>query len=175
MKENKNYIEVLNKITTCLYVIIAFLTLNSILLIVSIGTNQDNSKETNTTEQEQLPYDVSKFKEMTTDEAMEAIKSGELQVIYIGHEDCGFCRKFVPVLQTVQDLFGYTTVYLDIDKITSADKDKIIALSSDVKENFGYTPMTILAKDGQYVASHTGYLDLEPFIDFLTTNGVKQK
>ena len=172
MKDKINYTDILKKILNCLYVIIVFLLINSILLIVSIGTNQSNSPASSGDEQqEELPYDVSQFKEMTTDETMEAIGSSETQVIYIGRSGCGFCRRFIPVLQEAQKAYGYQTIYVDLDKVTSADVDKWVTLDEYVASSFGRTPFTILARDGQYVDGLLGYVEYDTFSAFLKQNG----
>lgn len=183
MKNQTDYSDMLKKVLNCLYVIIAILALNSILLMISIGDNQSrlktfsssngtgNSSTNDNNQQQELPYDVSEFIEMTTDEAMEAIQSSETQVIYIGHAGCGFCRQYVPVLTTVQAQYGYKTIYIDIDKVTSADVEKWIALDGYVASSFGRTPLTILAKDGAYVAGQLGAMSESGLREFLEANG----
>lgn len=183
MKNKTDYSDILKKMLNCLYAIIVILVLNSILLIISIGDNQSilrtfssssgtgGSSTNDNSQQEELPYDVSQFIEMTTDEAMNAIGSSDVQVIYIGHESCGFCRRFVPVLQEAQDVYGYQTIYIDIDKVTSTDVEKWTSLDEYVFQNFGSTPLTILAKDGVYVDGLLGYVDYDTLKAFLEKNG----
>lgn len=176
MKEKDiNYSEILDKIVHCLYVIIIVLILNSILLTVSLGTKGTTDNNINTNQQEVLPYDVSQFTEMTTDQAMEAIQSSELQVIYLGWSGCNFCRRYVPVLKQAQDAFGYKTIYIDMSKVTTADEEKWIALGEYVEQNFGPTPLTILAKDGQFVDGQLGYVDYDTLKALLEKNGLQVK
>ncbi len=173
---NVDYSDILKKIVYSLYVIIALLVINSILLTVSIGTKGTTSTSTNdNNEQEELPYDVSDFTEMTTDQAMETIQAGGFQVIYIGHSSCGFCRRYVPVLQEAQKVFGFKTIYIDTDRLTSADSEKWMALDEYVKESFGYTPLTILTKDGKYVDGNLGYIDYNTLKALLEKNGLQVK
>ncbi len=171
MKEKR--VEHSDKIVYCLYIIIALLFVNSILLIVSIGNKGNTVLSSN--EEEELPYDVSDFAEMTTDQAIETIQAGGFQVIYIGHSSCGFCRKYVPVLQEAQKAFGYQTIYIDTDKLTSADSEKWMALDTYVEESFGYTPLTILTKDGKYVDGQLGYTDYNTLKALLEKNGLQEK
>ncbi len=173
--EEKNLIDstnTLRKVVNCLYIIIVFLILNSILLIISIGDNTTTDVDM---QQEKLAYDVSQFIEMTTDQVMDAIQSEEMQIIYIGHETCNYCRLFIPVLQQAQQKFGYKTIYIDLDKVSTTDRQKISALDSFVEEMYGYTPMIIMTKSGQYVDGFVGYIDYEQFKLFLEGNGFKEK
>lgn len=173
--KNVDYSDMLKKIVYSLYIVIALLVVNSILLTVSIGTKGKTSTSTNNNQQEELPYDVSQFTEMTTDQAMATIQAGGFQVIYIGHSSCGFCRRYVPVLQEAQKAFGYQTIYIDTDKLTSEDSEKWIALDEFVKQSFGYTPLTILTKDGKYVDGQLGYTDYNTLKALLEKNGLQAK
>ena len=171
MKEkNIDYSEIFSKMLHCLYVIIAILVLNSILLTVSLGSKSTTNNSTNN-EQEELPFDVSKFTEMTTDQAMETIQAGGVQVFFIGHSSCGYCRLFVPVLQQAQEAFGYTTIYIDTDKLTNADSERWTALDEYVQQSFGRTPLTVITKDGQYLDGLLGYTDYDTFKELLERNG----
>ncbi len=173
--KNVDYSSILNKIVYCLYVVIALLILNSILLTVSIGTKGTTNTNNSNNEQEELPYDVSQFTEMTTDQAMAAIEAGGIQVFYIGHSSCGFCRRYVPVLQEAQKAYGFKTLYIDTDKLTSADVEKWNALDDYVKESFGYTPLTIITKDGKYLDGQLGYMDYNALKTLLEKNGFQAK
>lgn len=176
MKEkNIDYSEIFSKMLHCLYVIIAILVLNSILLTISLGSTGSKDNNTGSDEQEKLPYDVSQFKEMTTNQAMEAIQSSELQVIYIGRSGCGYCRAYVPLLTQAQKAYGFTTIYIDTDKLTNADSEKWMALDEYVEQSFGRTPLTILAANGQFVDGQLGYMDYDTLKAFLEKNGLQAK
>lgn len=167
-----DYTPVISKILVSLYVIIAVLVVNTVLMIVSL--NDTDTKTNANTGEENINYDPSKLTEMTTTQALATITGSDLQVIYIGRAGCGYCAKFIPTLEEAQKAFNYKTIYLDLDKITTDDQEKITALGSDVKENFGYTPMVLLAKDGKLVNMHVGYIDYTEFEKFLTDNGMKK-
>lgn len=160
------------KITVCLYIIIAFLALNSILLIVSLGDTK--TEKTNNT-QTASSYDTSNFAVLTTDQIMESIKASDMQVIFMGRDGCGWCAQFAPVMEQVQAKFGFITTYLDLDDMSSSDQQKIMELDDYVKENFGSTPLLILAKDGKYVAASVGYMDADGVSSFLKEHGMTEK
>jgi predicted bacteriocin transport accessory protein len=166
--------EQIKKLMTCLYIIIALLVINTIILFtnnVSVGTSNTSSSEET---EESSDYDVSMFNSVTTDEAIKLFDSSDTQVIYIGRSTCGYCVKFLPTLQQAQEDFGYTTNYLDITTVDSDGQTKLLAKDNDenfLEENFGSTPMVILVKDGKMVDTWVGYSEYDSFAEFLTNNG----
>ncbi len=173
MKDKVDYSEWLKKITYCLYIVIVFLVINSILLIVTIGNSEPKTTASDT-DTEDLPYDVSEFTEMTSDEALVAMQSSELQVIYFGASTCHFCRQYVPVLTKVQAEYGIHAIYVDMAKVTTEESETWMALDEYVQTNFGYTPLTIIVKDGAYVAGQLGAMSEENLTSFLETNGFQK-
>ncbi len=171
IKNQINYTEILNKIFYTLIIITVILGLN---LIVNIIKNADiTSSESNSEESTSTDYDVSEFETLTTTEAAEKISNGGTQVVYIGRSNCGYCVKFVPILKQAQDDLGYKTIYIDLNEVTSDDKEKLVAYDSYVEENFGYTPMVLVFKDGKYVSGWVGYTELDEFESFLSDAGIK--
>ena len=154
---------IFNKMLICLYVIIALLALNIIVnAIKGSGTfKSENSKSTTTTTVASANYDVSSFKAINTDEFIEAYNGSDTTLIYLGRPDCGYCIKFVPVLTEVQKKYNFTTLYLDINEVNSSDVSRIVALNEEFfkGENtaYGYTPMTLIVKDGKILDSQVGY------------------
>ena len=169
VKNQIDYTNSLNKIFYALIVIAVILGLN---LIINIVTNADVvSKEV--TEEENVNYDVSEFETLTTTDAVKKISDGGTQVVYIGRANCGYCVKFIPVLQEAQKDLGYKTIYIDLNEVTVDDQEKLIAYDSYVEENFGYTPMVLVFKDGKYVDGWVGYTEIEQFKSFLAEAGIK--
>lgn len=153
---------IFNKILVCLYVIIALLALNIIIAAIkgsnnnSISSNTDNSTTTTSSN-----YDVSSFKAINTDEFIKAYNGDETKLIYLGRPDCGYCIKFVPVLTEVQKSYNFQTLYLDINNVGTEDVNRIIALNEDFFKGedtaYGYTPMTLIVKNGEIVDYQIGY------------------
>jgi hypothetical protein len=173
-KAQDNYTEILTKI---FYVLIAIAVLVAANLFVNIIKNGSTTKadateeETDTTSE----YDVSMFTEKTTTEAVESIKKGDTEVVYIGRSTCGYCVKFLPILQQAQKEYGYTTTYIDLTKMTSDDQTTLLTLDNDEKyisENFGYTPMILIFRDGKLVKGWVGYAEYSSFASFLEENGI---
>lgn len=171
----------LSKILTVLYVIAALIFINTVVLVVvnndkftnkntsmQEGTGNNTGNEPSNTGNETVEYDVSSFKEINVDEFVNAYNGSELQVIYVGRETCGHCVNYVPVLKQVQEALGFTPLYLDITTVDQAGAEKIYALNSEYfSENFGYTPMTLVVKNGEIVDETVGAMQYDATYEFL--------
>lgn len=162
---NRNFI--------CLVFIAIVLVINTILLSVNLNgtsTNKEGSSNSGTKEtkaQSDTEYDTSKFKEVNADEFVEKFKEDKYNLFYLGRPTCGYCVKFVPILNEVQKNYKFETIYFDISKYSNDDANKIIGLDEDffTGENtaYGYTPMMLITKDGKIVDSQIGYSDQSTF------------
>ncbi len=157
---------IFNKMLICLYIIIALLALNIIISAIngtsgSRNSTNENTKSTTPTTQVTADYDVSKFKAINANQFIDAYNGDETKLIYLGRPDCGFCVKFVPVLTEVQNKYKFETLYLDINTVNQDDVNRIIALNNDFFSGsdtaYGYTPMTLIVKDGKILDSQIGY------------------
>lgn len=167
--------EMMNKILKCLYVIIILLALNTIITIVVNGTI-NNSTEESETEESSGEYDVSMFTSIDADGVVDAFKSKDLKVIYMGRATCGYCVQFLPNLQKAQKEYDYETLYLDISEVDEKGQEKIIELDKDFfDENYGATPTVLLVKDNKIVDSHIGYSEYDDYASFLEKNGISKK
>lgn len=172
MKEEKI---ILHKLLVCAYIIIALLTVNTIILL---ATNiHVSSDKKDTTVESSGEYDVSMMNNVDMDKLLDLFDSKENQVVYLGRETCGFCVQFLPVLQQAQEEYGYTTNYLDITTVTTDDVNKLLKKDNDEKfleENYGSTPMVLIVKNGKLVDTWVGYSEYDEFAQFLEKNGFKK-
>ena len=174
----KDYTEILNKLLVCLYVLIAFLVINTGILIFK-GTGSSEATTSKTKTEENTEYDVSMFTSVTADDLKENISSSTPKIVYIGRSTCGYCVKFLPALQQAQKNYGYETLYLDITTVTTEDQqEKILELDNDEKfleQNFGGTPMVLLMKDGKLIDTWIGYAEYSAYASWLEENGFTKK
>lgn len=92
-------------------------------------------------------------------------------VVYIGREGCGFCQLFVPGLNYLSQKYNFKYEYIDTDKITDEDLEKLLdKMGIDIKE-FG-TPTFGLFDNGKIVSYHIGFVPEEQLFDYLQENGV---
>lgn len=160
---------IFNKMLVCLYIIIALLALNIIVTAIK-GTGSDTSstdKKTTTTTTETANYDVSSFKKITADEFVDAFNGDKAQLIYLGRANCGYCVRYVPILTEVQKKYDFQTLYLDVNtanaQVNPDGMKKIIALDEEFFTGedtaYGYTPATLIVKNGEIVDYKIGLLD----------------
>lgn len=176
---------------------IIVLLLCAILLVLIIGvskmysnTKVDTSNGTqNETTEYNTDYDVSMFEEIEAKDLKKKTK-GELSVVYIGRESCGWCAAFLPNLWQAQEDYEFKTLYIDIAKIIDFASenydildqdafDTLSALSGEgfenyMEQNFGATPMILVMKDNKIIKAQTGYGEYEAFETLLTDAGIKK-
>lgn len=172
VKNQIDYTTVLNRIFYCLLVIAIILGLNFILNVVT-NTDSKSTGTNNIDETENTEYDVSKFDTLSTTDAIAKINEGGTQVVYIGRATCGYCVKFLPIMEQAQQDLGFKTIYINLEEVTTEDQAKLIAYDSYVEENFGYTPMVLVFKDGKYVDGWVGYAEVDSYKSFLAEAGIK--
>lgn len=160
----------LSSLTRMVGVLIALVVVNISITLVLLG-------DTGTTDSgEDLPeYDVSTFTEITAEDYVNLFKSDEFALVYIGREDCGYCRYFIPVLKEAQETYDFTVYYLDMNKLSQETFTMLQNLDPEIKENLGQTPYTIISKNGKIVDSFLGYGEISKFGPFLETNGIKKR
>ena len=166
-------------LTKIFYSIIALIVISS-LTFITVFVKLVNLPSTTTNEpieEASTEYDVSMFSELTTSEAVEKISDGSKYVVYIGRPTCGYCVKFLPTLQKAQKEYGYKTIYIDLEKMTSQDQTNILKVDNDEKyiaENYGYTPMVLIFENGKLSKGWVGYAEYDKFASFLEDNGFKK-
>ena len=181
------------KLNYILYCCIAILALVIILLGVVIANNTKNtSKTSDESSESSTEYDVSMFDTLTTTDAIAKISKGDKVLVYIGRSNCGYCVKFLPSLQKAQKEFGYKTVYVDLNQVSTSDQEAWAKFGGVAKlydetctdpenatvENkcgkFGLTPMVLVFENGKLKDDWVGYSEYEQFASFLTENGFKK-
>ena len=175
MKDNV----ILNKLLVCAYVIIALLTINTFVLIVSNVDTKKSTSSSNTEEKlgENEEYDVSMMNAVNVDKVLKLYESKSAQVIYLGRSTCGYCVKFLPALQKAQKEYGYKTNYLDITTVSEEDQAKLLKKDNDegfLAKNYGATPMVLVVKNGKLVDTWIGYSEYDSFAKFIEDNGFKK-
>lgn len=134
---------------------------------------------------------LQEFIDLDLNEVINKIKNVESFVLYVGYTGCQACESYSPVLKRVQTQRDSETYYLDYKSINKKSKDwktltsainveQKLTVSKDgekvtiddkigniMKKN-GYTPVTVLFKNGKCVNAHIGSMssnDLEKFLN----------
>lgn len=175
----------LKKILTCSYIIIALLSLNTIILICKGNVTLPDGNKTTTTENN-TEYDVSMMESVDLYKILnDVFKREDVQVVYMGRSTCGHCVSFLPTLQKAQESLGYKTVYLDIETVdTTSDEynefinklDKEYTMGEEkgtYGSFYGYTPAVFLYQNGKMIDGQIGAMEYDDLISWLKENGVK--
>ena len=142
-------------------------------------------------------YDVSNMTAVDVDGAVDLFDEEGTHVLYIGRSNCSVCIQFVPVLNEVQEDLGFTTYYLDVlDYINNWESTKdeleplteLLTIETTVRttinsENvtledtvgnlfydYGFTPITVIIKDGEMVDGFIGYRDKDSLTELIEGN-----
>lgn len=183
-KEERNYTNNFKKLNTLMYIVMVLL-----LILIVLGFVNACSKE------EKSEYDVSMMREVGISDVLEMFEDNKTYVLYIGRETCDVCYDLLPTLQQAQIAHNYITQYLDISKVDrSSDnwkelKDLLIkevttTIDEDGKgeevtdtfgnfiDEYGFTPCTIIIKDGKQAGGFFGSYSLQAFENWLDNYGI---
>ncbi|MGM9834711.1 MAG: TlpA family protein disulfide reductase [Bacilli bacterium] len=136
-------------------------------------------------------YDSSMFEKVDLDGVLDLFDSKGISVLYIGRCDCGACATFLPTLQKAQEEYGFTTQYFDINYLDSKSdafekvqkkltkKYEMVGQDGSTQtETFGYwigyTPMTVIIKDGKQVDGEIGAIDYDTLAKMLENSGLSK-
>lgn len=155
---------------------------------------EENNKEEDKEEKNEnciAGYDTSKMENVDLEGILNLFDSKDIYVLYIGRCDCSACAKYLPTLNQVAEEYDFKIQYYDYNKVDYSDEnyDKVInKLTKEYELNFqgetkkemfgywmGYTPMTIIIKDGKQVDGAIGSIDYKTLTRMLENNGINKK
>ena len=117
------------------------------------------------------------------------LSKGKTIVVMIGRSDCGWCHRFIPVLEEASKEYKFNAKYVDLYGILNSstwaiddneEYEKLLNISateeyeSFMEENFGSTPLTIIVKDGQIINAISGYVTIDELSSKLEDSGLKK-
>lgn len=187
--------DMLNRIVVCLIVIAIILAINTTVLIFKNSNSSNNNTNTNNNndldnKEQTSDYDVSMMDELDLTGALKLFdEKDKTYVLYIGRPDCSACISYLPTLQEAQENLGYTTKYINLNNIDTKSDDYTkfsnklsvkytMTVSGEEKtETFGtwmgYTPMTIIIKNGKMVDGEIGTINYSTLVSLLKNNGIE--
>ena len=173
------------KILICLYVIIGILLINTIILAAKEYGGNGSGIDYDEVDPN---YNTTMFEEVDLAGLVKLFDKNETRIVYLGRPDCSACVAFLPTLQEIQEEYGFTTVYLNINKVKSSSSD-FTKLKSKLDVNYtmetnegpvtktfgewyGYTPEVFIIKNKKMLNGVIGALSYDSFIQFLEENGI---
>ena len=101
-------------------------------------------------------YSSVEFNNIKYSEYKELYNENDLAFVYVGKEDCGYCKATVPYLGELQEELNITFNYLDTATMTNDNFDNIATTSEAFEGEWG-TPTLLAIKDGKVLNYLAGY------------------
>lgn len=105
------------------------------------------------------------------------INSDTAEVIVVGQTSCSHCMMAKPALLNIASKYGVKINYLNLTELQSAENGKDLitefntSLSYLENEEWG-TPLMMIVKNKEVVATSNGYLSENDYINFLKKQGI---
>lgn len=100
----------------------------------------------------------------------ELYESSDINIIYIGRDDCGYCQMFTPVIDDLKEKFNIKYTYINTNKLVAPDFNKLIKLLNIDESKFG-TPYISITQNNKVIGEQIGYTDeLSLFLKFQELN-----
>ncbi len=84
---------------------------------------------------------------------------------------CGYCQAYKPVIKALQEEYGFTLYWFEIDTLSEEDYNTL-STTYELENYEGSVPYTFIMKNGEFITDNVGALDTEATLEFLTTNNV---
>ena len=124
-------------------------------------------------EDEVLPAEYENLKEITYSEYTNLINSDTSKIIVIGQTTCSACITAKPYYDKIAGEYGIDIYYLNYTKL-SYDEQTALSTSLDyfVENESWATPLMLIVKNGETLASDTGFASKEEVVSFLQENNI---
>ncbi len=185
-----NTTELENKIKNLTYIVVIGFIVMFILLIGlyfkgdSASSTDDNTEVTQPSNSSS-DYDTSKLTLLDKASATELTKSKGIRFVFVGRSGCGVCKAYLPNLNEVIDALDIEVNYMSLDNknwrtdyadlftalddtttITDSKGESHTGTYGELLEEFGFTPLTIVLKDGKMVDGFVGSRDVNTTKEF---------
>lgn len=153
-----------------------------LIAIIVSSNNNDNSSESKSlslteitcdNETDNIEQDAdSKLNKVSCNGYEQLVKEEKDNLILIARPTCGYCVKFVPVLEEIIDEYDITINYFDIDTLTDNENKQFYNSSSLFSGNEFGTPTLIITNNNEIKKYSIGYKEKDSAISWLKENGI---
>ncbi|MDD2490120.1 MAG: thioredoxin family protein [Bacilli bacterium] len=108
-----------------------------------------------------------KYSEITYNDYAKIINSEELNIIFVGSVNCGYCQMITPILKQIGEDLNVKINHLELTNLSQQEYELFIN-SNDylVNENWG-TPLLLFFENGKLVDQFVGYGEYEVIKEFI--------
>lgn len=141
-------------------------------IVETLGLNNyDDYEDDYYWDEEDEGYDTFWYDEISAEEVEDLFNSKTPTVLWFGRQTCSYCADFALVLDDSYFDYDYDIYYIDVDTLTSSDRDLLNSLDSRL--NVSSTPTTVVLQNGEIKDIHVGYMDETEYYSFLDKNGIE--
>lgn len=119
-----------------------------------------------------------KIKDLNSNKIVEKVEKlyndEKISLIYLGRDDCSYCERFTPVINSLKEKYKFDYTYININKLKSEDLISVInILSLDINQ-FG-TPTLAIVQSSKLIGTQNGYTDESGLFEVLQYYGIISK
>lgn len=174
MKKNK-------KQTAILFAIVGLVI--TIALLIPYTTDNDESGKSDVVDVGVLSCDNDNpnsehdttLSKISCEDYNNIINGNEKQLVLYARPTCGYCNKFVPVLEEIVSEYNVKLNYFDIDILSEAETQEFYSSSPLMSGSEFGTPTLAIIKNGKIEAYSIGYKEKDAAVEWLEGNGIISK
>ena len=146
-----------------------FILIGVVLVLIVVGIV--SSRGTEELEEIKFPLTLTGevgSNEITYDEYEEMVNNGDAFIVVIERTGCGYCQKYMPLIEEVADENKIAITYINTDNLTEEEFNKLSNNNKYLKRNEWGTPTTLFMLGDRIIDSISGYVEkdsIEAFID----------
>ena len=163
--------EMIKKLLTAILVVLIINTIFVATLLFNGKTTEKVTSDVNVNESEEeesTEYDTSKMESIDYNKFKELMNGEEKSMVLFARSTCGYCVKFMPILNNAIDKNNLKVYYLDVTTLSSDNVNDTKSLEP-FADGIG-TPTLVVVGNGNLIAHNVGYVDASALNSFLKEN-----
>ena len=113
-----------------------------------------------------------KLNKLSCKQYQDLTSSEEESVILIARPTCGYCTKYIPVLEEIVESFGVVINYFNTDALSDEEISDFYESSELFQSNKFGTPTLLITKNSEIIEYNIGYMDKESTISWLKEGNI---
>lgn len=99
----------------------------------------------------------------------EYFERSEPTLIVFASSNCGYCSYQQPIVESIGEKFSIDYLWLEYQDLSSDDEINTVINALGIK---GSTPTSVIVKNGQVLATNTGFVEADTYVEFLISGGI---
>ncbi|MBQ7141069.1 MAG: thioredoxin family protein [Bacilli bacterium] len=115
---------------------------------------------------------VDKLNKISYDQYQTLLSEAKDNLILIARPTCGFCVKFIPILEEIVDEYGIVINYFDTDTLSTSESKQFYESDSLYSSKEFGTPTLIITNNSEITKYSIGYKEKAEAVNWLKENGI---